>query len=182
MQLTGCASPKWGRSPGFLAFFLDLLPGMREPSPIQIRFLLAQGVRQRLPVSAGVDGIQHRQRAAPSKEEAEKEAEDGARENAHRSFVAILSLLLLYAACLTPRRTSPPANISLRVPIWARPFQCGTGRTIIVTIHISRAVDSRQNAFTGVAGMSREQLRAWAEIGGSILLLSLCLLFFFPFG
>src|SRR5271165_5790185 len=108
MQLTGCASPKWGRSPGFLAFSLDLLPGMREPSPIQIRFLLAQGVRQRLPVSAGVDGIQHRQRAAPSKEETEKEAEDGARENAHRSFVAILSLLLLYAACLTPRRTRCP--------------------------------------------------------------------------
>jgi hypothetical protein len=30
--------------------------------------------------------------------------------------------------------------------------------------------------------MNHEQLRAWAQIGGGILLLSLCLLFFFPFG
>jgi hypothetical protein len=66
-------------------------------------------------------------------------------------------------------------DLKPRVSLWSR-------RTIVVTIRGSETGDPKQNALTGVADMSREQLRACVEIGGGILLLSPCLLFFFPFG
>src|SRR5271154_7428173 len=67
---------------------------------------------------------------------------------------------------LPPEYLACEPNSSLRVPQWNR-------RAITLTIHVSRARDPKQNPFTEGRCMNREQLRAWAQIGGGILLLSL---------
>jgi hypothetical protein len=156
MQLTRLASPKrvTTRRAGN---FVTMLTSLRK-YPFRLSRVLSQSASGRaaaiadrdpislragsLPEPSGsrrVDGIQHRQCAASSKEESEEKAENTPRENAHRSFAypeptpaGARRASTAITMPLPPKYLACEPNSSLRVPQWNR-------RAITLTIHVSRA-------------------------------------------